>query len=143
MTMQINPYLFFDGNCEEAFKLYEKALGGKIVAMLPHEGTPAAEHTPAEWKKKILHARLEVGGEAIMGTDVPPASGANLGYQRPQGFSVSVTVKTKADAEKVFNELANGGTVTMPLSPTFWSVAFGMVTDKYGVPWMVNCEQTA
>lgn len=136
--MQINPYLFFDGSCEEAFKLYEKALGGKIVAMLPHEGTPAAEHVPAEWKKKILHARLEVGGEAIMGNDTPPGQ-----FSRPQGFSVSVTVKTKADAEKVFNELANGGTVTLPLSATFFSVAFGMVTDKYGVPWMVNCEQAA
>jgi PhnB protein len=136
--MQINPYLHFDGNCEEAFKLYEKALGGKIVAMLPHEGTPAAEHVPAEWKKKILHARLEVGGEAIMGTDQPSQY-----FSKPQGFSVSVTVKTRADAEKVFNELANGGSVTMPLSPTFWSVAFGMVMDKYGVAWMVNCEQTA
>ncbi len=134
--MQINPYLNFEGKCEEAFKVYEKALGGKIVAMLPHEGTPAADHVAAEWKKKILHARLEVGGEAIMGTDVPPGH-----FVRPQGFSVSVTVKTKADAEKVFNELANGGTVTLPLTATFWSIAFGMVTDKYGVPWMVNCEQ--
>lgn len=136
--MQINPYLHFEGRCEEAFKVYEKALGGKIVAMLPHEGTPAAEHVPTEWQKKILHARLEVGGEAIMGTDVAPQQ-----FARPQGFSVSVTVKTKADAEKVFNELANGGTVTLPLQATFWSIAFGMVTDKYGVPWMVNCEQAS
>lgn len=136
--MQINPYLHFDGRCEEAFKLYEKALGGKIVAMLPHEGTPAAEHVSADWRKKILHARLEVGGEAIMGTDVSPEQ-----FSRPQGFSVSVTVKTKADAEKVFNELAKGGTVTLPLAATFWSVAFGMVTDRYGVPWMVNCEQAS
>lgn len=136
--MQINPYLNFDGRCEEAFKLYEKALGGKIVAMLPHEGTPAAEHVQPEWKKKILHARLEVGGEAVMGTDVSPEQ-----FAKPQGFSVSVTVKTKADAEKVFNELANGGTVTLPLQATFWSIAFGMVTDKYGVPWMVNCEQAS
>lgn len=136
--MQIHSYLFFDGHCEEAFNLYEKALGGKIVAMLPHEGTPAAEHVPAEWKKKIMHARLEVGGEAIMGSDAPPKH-----FSKPQGFSVSVTVKTKADAEKVFNELAKGGSITMPLSPTFWSVAFGMVTDRFGVPWMVNCEQTS
>ncbi len=136
--MQINPHLNFDGRCEEAFKLYEKALGGKIVAMLPHEDTPAEQHTRAEWKKKILHARLEVGGEAIMGTDVSPEQ-----FARPRGFSVSVTVKTKADAEKVFNELAKGGTVTLALSATFFSAAFGMVTDKYGVPWMVNCEQAA
>ena len=136
--MQINPYLLFNGNCEEAFKLYERALGGKIMAMLPHEGTPAEQHTSAEWKKKILHARLEVGGEAIMGTDEPAGH-----FSKPRGFSVSVTVKTKADAEKVFNELAKGGTVTLPLSATFFSVAFGMVTDKYGVPWMVNCEQAS
>jgi PhnB protein len=136
--MQINPYLFFDGNCEEAFRHYEKALGGTIMAMLPHEGTPAEQHAPPEWKKKILHARMELGGEAIMASDAPPGS-----YHKPQGFSVSVTVKTKADAEKVFNELANGGNVTLPLAPTFFSPAFGMVTDRYGVPWMVNCEQSA
>ncbi len=138
MTVQINPYLFFNGNCEEAFKLYEKALGGKIMAMLPHEGTPAEEHVPADWKKKIMHARMEIGGEAIMASDAPPER-----YVKPEGFSVSVTVKTKADAEKVFNTLADGGRVTMPLAATFWSVAFGMVTDRYGVPWMVNCEQSA
>jgi len=136
--MQINPYLFFEGNCEEAFRHYEKALGGTIMAMLPHEGTPAEQHAPPEWKKKILHARMEVGSEAIMASDAPPGH-----YQKPQGFSVSVTVKTKADAESVFNELANGGTVTIPLAQTFFSPAFGMVTDRYGVPWMVNCEQTA
>jgi PhnB protein len=136
--MQVNPYLYFNGDCEEAFKLYEKCFGGKIVGMLPHEGTPAAEHVPVEWQKKILHARLEIGGEAIMASDAPPGR-----YSKPQGFSVSVTVKTKADAEKIFNTLAEGGTVTMPLAATFWSVAFGMVTDKYGVPWMVNCEQSA
>jgi PhnB protein len=135
--MQINPYLFFDGNCEEAFRHYEKALGGTIMAMLPHEGTPAEQHAPPEWKKKILHARLEVNGEAIMASDAPPGH-----YRKPQGFSVSVTVKTKADAERVFKELASGGTVTMPLAETFFSPAFGMVTDRYGVPWMVNCEQT-
>lgn len=136
--MQINPYLLFDGNCEEAFRLYEKALGGKIVAMLPHEGTPAEQHVPAEWKKKIMHARMEIGGEAIMASDVPSKD-----YLKPQGFSVSVNVKTKEDAEKIFNTLAEGGKVTMPLAATFWSVAFGMVTDRYGVPWMVNCEQAS
>jgi PhnB protein len=134
--MQINPYLNFDGNCEEAFQLYEKALGRGSIAIIFPERAPAEQHGTAEWKKKIAHARMEIGGETIMASDVPPTR-----YVKPQGFSVAVTVKTKADAEKVFNELANGGTVRMPLAATFWSVAFGMVTDRYGVPWMVNCEQ--
>src|SRR5947209_3042488 len=94
--MQLNPYLTFNGQCEAAFKFYEKCLGGKIEAMLTHEGTPAEQDVPSEWRKKILHARLTVGDQALMGSDAPPER-----YDKPQGFSVSLNVDKPAEAERV------------------------------------------
>jgi PhnB protein len=136
--MQMNPYLTFDGNCEEAFKAYERVLGGKIIAMMPHEGTPAEAHVPAEWRKKILHARLAFGDNVLMASDAPPGR-----FQKMQGFSVTLVVKDPAEAERVFNALAEGGTVTMALEETFWAVKFGMLIDRFGTPWMINCEKPA
>lgn len=133
--MQINPYLHFNGRCEEAFKLYEKVLGGKIEVMLPHEGTPAASHVPPEWKKKIMHARLNVGDQVLMASDAPPGH-----YHQPQGFTVSITIKDPADAERIFKALADKGKITMPMDKTFWAQRFGMLVDQFGIPWMVNCE---
>jgi PhnB protein len=134
--MQANPYLTFNGNCEEAFKAYNKILGGEIVAMIPHEGTPAEEHTPPAWRKKILHARLVQNGMVLMGSDAPPDR-----YQPMQGFSVALQVKEPAEAERIFNALADKGTVRLPLSETFFALKFGMLTDKFGTPWMINCEK--
>ena len=134
-TMQLNPYLHFNGRCEEAFKLYEKVLGGKIEVMLPHEGTPAASHVPPEWKKKIMHARLSVGDQVLMASDAPPGH-----YHQPQGFTVSISIADPADAERIFKALADKGKVTMPLDKTFWAQRFGMLVDQFGIPWMVNCE---
>jgi len=136
--MQLNPYLVFNGQCEEAFKFYAQTLGAKIEAMIPHAGTPAEQHVPAEMRNKIMHARLIVDGEAIMGSDALPGH-----YQPPKGFSVSVQVKDKAQGERIFNSLAENGTTTMPFQATFWSPGFGMVTDRFGVPWMVNSDQPA
>lgn len=133
--MQLNSYLHFNGRCEEAFKFYEKLLGGKIEAIFPHEGTPAAEHVPPEWRKKIMHARLNVGDQVLMGSDVPPGH-----YNQPQGFRVNISVKNPADAERIFKALSDKGKVTMPLEKTFWAQRFGMVNDQYGIPWMINCE---
>lgn len=132
----INAYLLFDGQCEEAFKLYAKVLGGKIDAMMTHEGTPAAEGVPKEWLKKILHARMSFSGSILMASDAPPGR-----YQRPQGFSVNITASTPADAERIYNALTPGGTITMPLAETFWALKFGMFVDKFGTPWMINCER--
>jgi len=134
--MQLNPYLTFNGRCEAAFKYYEKILGGKIVAMMPHEGTPAAEHAPPEWQKKILHARLIVGDKLLMGSDAPPDR-----YEEPKGFTVTVGVDTAAEAERIFHALADNGTVRMPLQETFWAIRFGTLVDQFGIPWMVNCER--
>jgi PhnB protein len=135
--MLMNPYLFFTGQCEEAFKFYEKLLGGKIQVMMTHEGTPAAGQVPAEWQKKILHARLAVGDQVLMASDAPPGR-----QQKPQGFSVSLTVKDVAEAERIYQGLAENGTVGMPLQKTFWAERFAMLVDRFGIPWMINCEQS-
>lgn len=136
--MQVNPYLFFNGQCEAAFKFYEKLLGGKVEAMIPHEGTPAADQVPAEWRGKIIHARLVLGDQILMGSDAPPDR-----HQKPQGFSVNVGVKDPAEAERIFHALMENGTVTMPFGETFWATRFGMLVDRFGIPWMVNCEKAA
>ncbi len=136
--MELNAYLLFKGECEEAFRYYEKLLGGKIEAILLHEGTPMASHVPAEWRKKVMHASMTIGSARLMGSDPPPEH-----YTQPQGFSVTVGVSDPAEAERVFNALADRGQVKMPMQQTFWAQRFGMVVDRFGIPWMVNCEQAA
>jgi PhnB protein len=133
--MQLNPYLFFNGQCEVAFKFYAQLLGGKIDGMLTHAGTPAEQQVPAEWRDKIMHARLIVGDQVLMGSDAPPAH-----YEQPTGFSVSIQIKDKAEAERIFNALAEGGKIQMPFAQTFWAAGFGMCADRFGTPWMVNSE---
>jgi PhnB protein len=134
--MQLQPYLYFNGDCETAFRFYERCLGGKIEAMLTHAGSPAEQHVPAEWRSKILHARLVVGDAVLMASDAPPGH-----YHKPQGFSVSIQISEPARAEDIFRALADDGTVTMPFEQTFWAARFGMVVDKFGTPWMVNCDR--
>jgi PhnB protein len=136
--MELNPYLLFNGQCEAAFKFYEKVLRGKIVAMMPHEGTPAASHVPPEWLKKIIHARLVVGDKVLMGSDAPPDR-----YQETKGFSISVGVDTAAEAERIFHALSENGKVQMPMEKTFFAERFGMLADQFGVPWMIICEKAA
>ena len=136
--MQLNPYLNFNGQCQAAFKFYAQVLGGKIEAMIPHAGTPAEEHVPAEWHDKIMHARMTVGDTVLMASDSPPEH-----YKEPKGFSVALQIKDPADAERVFHALAKNGSVQMPIQQTFWAVRFGMLVDLFGIPWMVNCEKAA
>jgi PhnB protein len=133
--MQLNPYLHFNGQCETAFKFYERCLGGKITAMMPFAGTPMEEHTPPEWRSKIMHAHMTVGDEALMGSDAPPDR-----YKQPAGFSVSLQMKDPAEADRVFNALAENGKVQMPIQKTFWATRFGMLADQFGIPWMINCD---
>jgi PhnB protein len=136
--MQLNPYLFFNGQCEAAFKFYAKILGGQIVAMMPHEGTPAQEQVPPEWRKKIIHARLVVGDKVLMGSDAPPGR-----QEEGKGFSVTLGIDDPEEAERIFHALAENGTVRMPLQETFWALRFGMLLDQFGTPWMINCERAA
>ena len=133
--MQLNPYLHFNGRCEEAFKFYEKCLGGKVESM-KFAGSPAESSVPPEWRDKILHARLAIGDAVVMGSDAPPGH-----YKEPAGFSVSISVTDKAKAERIFKAMSENGTITMPFEKTFWAAGFGMLVDKFGIPWMVNCEQ--
>jgi PhnB protein len=137
--MSLNPYLFFNGQCEEAFAFYAKALGGKILAIHRYEGSPMSEQMPPGWGSKVMHESLDLGnGMILMGSDAAPGR-----YEAPKGFFVSVSVKDVAESERIFGELEKGGTVEMPIQQTFWSARFGMLVDQYGIPWMVNCEQAA
>ena len=134
--MQLNPYLTFNGQCETAFRFYEQCLGGKIEAMVRHTGTPAEQHVPPEWREKIMHARLAVNGELLMGSDAPPDH-----YKEPKGFSVSLQFKDIKEAERVFHALVENGKVGMPLQQTFWAARFGTLVDRFGIPWMINGEE--
>ena len=135
--MPLNPYLNFNGQCEAAFKFYAQCLRGKIEDMITYAGTPAAQHVPPEWQSKILHARLTLGDDVLMGSDVPLGA-----YEQPRGFSVALIFKDTADAERVFKALADNGTVRMPLEQTFWAARFGELVDRFGIPWMINCEKS-
>lgn len=134
--MQMNPYLNFNGNCEEAFKFYHQHLGGRIVMMLNHRDAPTAEHVPSEWHDKIMHARLELDDRILMGSDSPPGC-----FEETKGFCVQLGIDEPAEAERIFHALAANGKVTMPFEQTFWAFRFGMLTDQFGIPWMVNCEK--
>ena len=136
--MQLSPHLNFNGSCQAAFKFYEKCLDAKITFMMPYEGSPVADHVPAAWCKKILHATLAVGDDVLTGADAPPDQ-----YQKPQGFSVTLGIRDPADAERVFAALAESGAVQMPLQETFWALRFGMLVDQFGIPWMINCRRPA
>ena len=134
--MEVATYLTFDGRCAQAFKFYERALGGQIQMMMTHGESPMAEKAPAAWKNMIMHARMTVGdNNVLMGSDFPPED-----YEGSKGFSVSLGVETQQEAERVFKALSEKGNVRMPLQQTFWAQAFGMLTDQFGVSWMVNFE---
>jgi PhnB protein len=136
--MQLSPYLFFNGDCEAAFKFYEQCLGGKIEGMTTHAATPAEPQVPTEWRDKILHARLTVGDQVLLASDAPPGS-----YEKPQGFFVHLQLKDQAEAERIFHAFSENGRIIMPFAPTFWAAGFGMCVDRFGIPWMVQAERAA
>lgn len=129
----INPYVFYNGNCEAAFKFYEKVLGAKIGMMVRNKEAPPDMPSAPERKDKIMHGQISIDGQVLMASDAPPEH-----FHKPQGFSVSLTVKDPAEAERKFKALCEGGSVNMPFSKTFFAKGFGMCTDQFGIPWMVN-----
>ena len=143
--MKIQSYLFFKDNCEEAFKFYEKALGGKIAELHPFKDMPPQEGaggdgcgdmSPEAIKamgEKIMHVSLAIGDQLLMGSDNPQDAGQGF-----QGFSVSIGTDDVNEGRKVFDALSQGGEVKMPYGKTFWAQGFGMLTDRFGVAWMVN-----
>ena len=131
------PYLSFDGNCEQAMRFYESALGGKVEVLLKNADSPMKDQTPKEHLNRIMHARLALpGGGMIYAGDCPP----QMKYSGIHGVSLTLNFDTVAKATAAFDALAKAGTVTMALQPMFWSKIFGMVTDKFGTPWIVNGE---
>lgn len=135
--MKLNPYLGFDGNCAEAFRFYQELLGGELK-VLTHAGSPMADEVPPEWADRVMHSCLTAGDVVLMGGDTPPGS-----YAAPSGFCVSLHLPDAAEGERIFNALATEGNVTMPFEKTFWAERFGMVTDRFGTPWIVNCDPSA
>lgn len=134
--MKIDAYLNFQGQCAEAFRFYEQVLGGKIVFMQTHGDTPMADQVPPDWKDAVMHVRLEVGDQALMGSDAPGEY-----YEKPQGFSVALGIDEPEEAERIYNALAEGGQVRMELQKTFWAGRFAMLVDRFGTPWIINCEK--
>jgi len=136
--MKVIPYLFFDGACEEAFKFYEKALGAKIEVMFRFKDMPGSENpVPPELMDKVMHARMSIGGQTVMASDA-----MNGRYNKPQGFDVNLSVDTLEEADRIFKNLSDGAqAIHMPIAETFWAQRFGALTDKFGTPWMVNCEK--
>ena len=132
--MTINAYLTFNGKCAEAFRLYAKIFGGKLEMMKNGE-SPVADQTPPDQRDRILHARLDLGDAVVMGSDAPPQY-----FTQPQGFSVAIGLEDTAEGERIFQALSEGGTVKMPFAKTFWAERFGMCIDRFGTPWIVNCE---
>jgi PhnB protein len=136
--MQVEIYLSFAGNCEEALKFYESCLGGKIADIHRYEGSPMDNaQLPPGWKNKVMHATFDAKGTRFMASDGMPGAPA----PSYSGFSMSLNIpKDAALARQAFDALAAGGKVTMPFDKAFWGAHFGMLTDKFGVPWMVNSE---
>ena len=133
--MQMSPYLSFKGDCEVAFKFYEQNLGGKLGELFRYGGSPMAADAPADWADKIMHGSVTIGDQVLMGADVGPQQ-----YEEPKGISLSLHMKSTAEAERIFHALATDGKVVVPLEKTFWAALFGMVIDRFGIPWMINCE---
>jgi len=130
----INPYLGFNGNCAEAFKFYAEVLGGELL-LLTYADTPMASDFPGELGQRIIHASLKNGEQLLMGGDAPPDRKCEV-----QGITVNLGFADVAESERVFHALCEGGTVDMPLEKTFWAERFGMLTDRFGIPWMINCS---
>lgn len=132
--MKISPHLVFNGSCREAFEFYSRILGGTISTMLAYGDTPMAEQTPVELRHRILHATLVLdGGVELTGVDIHPPD-----FRPPQGFFVTLTIAHKNQAERCFAALAEGGAIQLAYAPTFWSSGFGIVVDRFGIPWEIN-----
>lgn len=135
--MEMTPYLSFNGQCEAAFTFYQQCFGARLGAIFRYAGSPMADQVPADWQDKVMHGSLTIGEQVLMGGDVAPDR-----YEEPKGFALSLQIESTAEAERLFHELSTDGRVTVPLERTFWAARFGMVVDRFGIPWLINCEGT-
>ncbi len=131
--MKFVNYLFFNGNCREAFEFYAKVFDGEIVGLVTYRDEPGESSMPVDWQDKVMNVQLSIGDQSLMASDSPPQYASEMG-----GFSISVDLGDLGRAERIFAALADGGTVTMPFAPTFWAKGFGMLKDKFGTPWMIS-----
>ena len=136
--MRINPYLSFDGRCEAALDFYERCLGGKIVYVMTYAQSPMAVQVPPEWSRRIFHATFALGDRTLGAADAPPGA-----YRSPQGFSLTLDIDAAAEADRVFEKLSENATVQMPIQETAWARRFGVLTDQFGTPWIINCDAPA
>jgi PhnB protein len=134
--MNVSPYLSFNGQCEDAFRFYEHCFRGKLGPLFRYEGSPAATQVPPEWGDKIMHGSITIGDLLLMGADVAPSA-----YETPKGFSMSLQLTDTDEAERIFAALSDGGEVSMALEKTFWAERFGIVIDRFGVKWSINCGE--
>jgi PhnB protein len=131
--MNMMPYLFFDGNCAEALAFYEETIGAEVSGMMRNSDAPDAESRMPGGDDLVMNAMVKIGGGMLMASDTGEGW-----HQKPQGFAVHLETPSIAEAERVFAAFGDGGTIQMPLGETFWAERFGMVTDKFGTPWMVS-----
>lgn len=135
--MQLVAYLAFDGNCREAFDFYRDALGGEIVYATTVGESPMAAQMPPETHRRLMHIHLQIGGAALMGADGGEGCGDRV--SGPGSTTVNIMVDSADEAERIWAKLSEGADIRMPLEPTFWSARFGMLVDRFGKPWMINC----
>lgn len=133
--MNIHAYLIFDGHCAEAFRFYQQVFGGELVVM-PFGDSPMCDEVPAEHRDRTMHASLSVGGQLLMGSDTMPGEP----HDGIKGCHISIQAEDLAHAERLYQALTVGGSVQMALQATFWAERFAMLTDRFGVPWMINFD---
>jgi PhnB protein len=134
--MQVQPYLFFDGRCEEALEFYKKAVGAKVTALMRFKDCPSQAQNPPGSAEKVMHCNFSIGSSQIMASD-----GDCKGHMKSEGFALSIAADSTDQAEQMFNGLIPGGQVTLPLGETFFAKRFGMLKDKFGVHWMIMAEK--
>jgi PhnB protein len=134
-TPQLNAYLSFRGDCEAAFRAYAQCFGGTVGELFRYGGSPMADQVPPDWADKVMHGSVTICGQVLMGADAAPAQ-----YEAPRGISLALHIKGAAEGERIFSELAVDGTNVVPLEKTFWAERFGVVVDRFGITWSINCE---
>jgi PhnB protein len=130
----LDSYLFFNGNCADAMRFYERTLGGKLEAVMTYGESPEPEQCPPGAKDLVMHASMKLGDRTLMASDVP----ASMGPKPMAGFALSLFYDSPEEARRTFDALSQGGSVTMPMTKTFWADTFGMLVDRFGTPWMVG-----
>jgi PhnB protein len=133
--LEVSAYLGFRGDCAAAFKFYEEVLGAKPGLLFRYADSPMGDVVPDGWDDKIMHGSVRIGQHLLEGADVPPER-----YEEAKGFSLSINASSPSEAERLFEQLGAGGRVVYAMEKTFWSERFGMVVDRFGIPWMINCE---